>query len=569
MVMPHTGETSGRNIRFTLPCDGQWLTFAQKILTSYSRQVGFSQKLETMVTLSVMEALEELFQKAAALPAPSQVCLDLDGRGEAVVIDITYDRSIAFHPHETADWEVPDDLDGLDEQGMETLWLHLIKKRMDRVCFMTRGKTCTFRMAKYRREQGRETQAWIMAVRPKLRPEVVIHLDDPEKEFPSSVIQQPGMGVLRLGPSETFLVRAMDGQTSFHDLYMAHVEALGLVSPAALVALYEQLENKKMLAGETPEKQGLAAAVKKIINPDLVVPASDRIVTWCHRRLRPLYSKAGAAAFLALGFSGLIPVVMHQDAFLSQIAGLEHSFAQTPWLFVLLYGMVLAGAALHELGHGTMCKHFGGDVHRMGVMFYLASFIFYCDTTASLNFRTKKARLLVSLAGPLVSFALLGIGLWGTSLVFGASVESWAAPVMTAFCLITALGLVMNFNPFIRMDAYYMLSDLTGISNLRKKSFAFIRSRLANLLGRGGIRGDAFPSGHSRTFWIYGIGGIAVTALIMVLPFARLFHFLGQESARGGAMVLALAMLTLVCLRLGHLAFAQIHAMRNREYKIQ
>jgi putative peptide zinc metalloprotease protein len=43
------------------------------------------------------------------------------------------------------------------------------------------------------------------------------------------------------------------------------------------------------------------------------------------------------------------------------------------------------------------------------------------------------------------------------------------------------LGLVMNFNLFIRMDAYHMLMDWTGIPNLRQRSFSYLQRKLLGI----------------------------------------------------------------------------------------
>lgn len=561
-------STGAQHISVTLPCDDAWLGFAQQFIRHYGRQVGFSEKLETMVTLSVMEALENLFQRAAGTGVSQPVSLEMDHKGLAVVIDIGYESAIPLHPHETGDWEVPDDLDDLDEQDMDTLWLHLIKKRMDRVCFMIQGNRRILRMAKYNRDEGREKQAWIMGVTPRLKPDLIVHVDDPEKKFPSAILQAPGKGVLRLGPSETFLVGLMDGQTPFHDLYMAHVDALGLIAPTAMALLYEQLEKMEMLVPEgiLQDRNRFYQAFKRWLNPDWVIPRADETVTWVYKRCHPLFSHAGAGLLIAVGISGLVPLLIWYQDFSSQVAGLEQAFAAHPILFVCLYTLMLFDAACHELGHGTVCKHFGGKVPRIGIMFYLASFMFYCDTTASLNFKRKRDRLLVSLAGPLVSFAILGVGLWAGGLSFGTGL----APVMTAFCLISCFGLVMSFNPFIKMDAYYMLSDITGIANLRKKSFDFLKFKLRKGLGKKEVR-ETQDKKEKREmiFWVYGIGGVMITGFFLIFPLVRLFHFLKNESASGGILALISLLIFMICFRLSHLAIERISGLRNQVIRIQ
>src|SRR5690606_32070695 len=56
-----------------------------------------------------------------------------------------------------------------------------------------------------------------------------------------------------------------------------------------------------------------------------------------------------------------------------------------------------------------------------------------------------------------------------------------------AFILATTswvLSLVINLNPFMRFDGYYILSDLLGVKNLQQRSFALGKWKLRETLFR-------------------------------------------------------------------------------------
>lgn len=557
-------------ISVLLPVDDLWLPFARDTLRRYSRMVGFSEALEQMCEGSVMEAGEELIRAARKAGVSGSFQLSLEHKGGAVVIELDYDGRIPLNPHRTAEYEVPDGSAdaGLDGVDLDTLWLHLIKTRMDRVRFLLRGSRHVLRMIKYGRAEGREQQAWIMAVRPVLRRDVLIHLDDPEAEYPSSVLQVVGKGALRLGPGETFLIRNMDGEATFHDLYMAHVDALGLVSPASLASLYEQLERADMLA--TTEEEGVPwvrRVFRQLTGLNLSIPHADRVVTAVHRVMRPLVGLPGLLLLLAVGASGLIPLLRHLEPLQQVVVGLEGTLLAHPLMLVPVYLLTMVHVILHELGHGVVCKHFGGRVPRMGIMFYLASFVFYCDTTAAWNFPQKRQRLMVSLGGPLVSFAVLGVGLWaaGTYAGTGSLMES----SLVAFCLVTLLGLLMNFNPFIKMDAYYMLLDLSGVTNLRVRSFRFLERATLGWLGLGEDKDLRASPRERRIFWWYGIVGGLVTVVFFAMPLVRLRMVLQTGSATGGRLLVGVLIGVLLLIRLTNLAHAKFKSLRYREYKIQ
>lgn len=556
-------------VTITLPPDGRWLLLANNCLQDFCKAVGFSQKLYEMCVNSAMEACEELVRLAEGLGVTDPFELALESRGETIVIDITYNGRIPLNPQDAGDYELPDADTAFNDLNLDALWLHLIKKRMDRVRFMVRGTRHTLRIIKYRREEGKEKQAWIMAVTPKLRSDLLLYLDAPDAESSSGTLQAKGSGVLRLGPSEIFFIRNMDGQLSFHDLYMAHIDALGLTSPSSLAKLYEKLESMNMLIEheEGGSNSRLKRFAKALVNPDFSIPNADAVVTNAHAILKYFYSYWGAALLVLIGISGLIPLAEHYQRFLVVLAGLEETILASPWILLLVYLLVIVHVFLHELGHGVTCKHYGGYVPRMGIMFYLASFIFYCDTTAAWSFVRKKDRILVSLVGPLVSFSVLGAALWAAGFYAGSN-DQWE-PIWVAFCISCAFGLVMNFNPLIKMDAYYMLLDYTGIKNLRARSFTYLKHYILNLLGidsREDIKGTLK---ERRVFLWYGVLGSLMTLIFVAVPLVRLNMLLDAESVSGGRLFLAVVVSVFLVTRLGNLVYRKIKAVRHRDYRLQ
>lgn len=563
-----TSVAKNKQLTISLPPDGQWMVLAQNALHDYCRIAGFSEKLTEMCANSAMEACEELVRLSAEAGVDEPFDLILDSRGETVVIDIAYSGRIPLNPQKAEDYEIPDEGTGLDDVNLDTLWLHIIKKRMDRVRFMVQGARHVLRIIKYRREEGKERQAWIMAVKPELRGDLLLHLDDKDAEQPGGTLQARGTGAIRLGPSEAFFVRNMDGKRSFHDLYMSHIDVLGLISPGTLVQLYEKLESMNMLVDHSRKRAGspIKRVLGRIVNPDFSIPNADAVVTSVHRKAQFLCSQWGVGLLILTGLSGLVPALMHHGRLLEVVANLEVVVTESPWVLLPFYGLTIIHIALHELGHGVACKHFGGLVPRLGVMFYLASFIFYCDTTAAWSFARKRDRILVSLAGPLMTFAVLGASLWAAGALAGSG-GPWES-ILVAFCLSNLFILAMNFNPFIKMDAYYMLLDYTGIANLRERSFSHLKHRLLNWLGAGSREKIQCTLFERRIFIWYGVLGGVVTMLFFALPLYRLNLLLTAESVTGGRLLLAVVVTALLVFRLGRLAYSKIRNVRYREYSL-
>ncbi len=149
----------------------------------------------------------------------------------------------------------------------------------------------------------------------------------------------------------------------------------------------------------------------------------------------------------------------------------------------VLWGTALVVVFLHEFGHGLACKHFGGDVHEMGVLLLFFQPCFYCNVNDAWTFQSRAARLWVTAAGGVIE-----------TVIGSACVVIWAVTepgslvhelCRVVFTMSLSMTLLFNMNPLIKLDGYYLLADLLGIENLRERSMGhlkwFIRARMLRL----------------------------------------------------------------------------------------
>jgi putative peptide zinc metalloprotease protein len=121
---------------------------------------------------------------------------------------------------------------------------------------------------------------------------------------------------------------------------------------------------------------------------------------------------------------------------------------------------------LHELGHASACKAYGADPGEIGFGFYLLTPVMFANVSDA--WRLKKAeRIAVDIAGMFIELALASV-LASTYLFTQNSVFY----IMSGAVFFNTL---MNLNPLLRYDGYWILSDIMGIPNLREKSIATIR----------------------------------------------------------------------------------------------
>ena len=83
------------------------------------------------------------------------------------------------------------------------------------------------------------------------------------------------------------------------------------------------------------------------------------------------------------------------------------TFADFAEFWVLLFGL----GFIHESAHGLTCKHYGGEVHNMGLMFLYLTPAFFVDVTETWVSATKIQRLATIIAGIWVEMVVCGLAM--------------------------------------------------------------------------------------------------------------------------------------------------------------
>ncbi len=138
------------------------------------------------------------------------------------------------------------------------------------------------------------------------------------------------------------------------------------------------------------------------------------------------------------------------------------------WLLIFVVGFV------HESSHGLACKHTGGEVHRMGFLLIYLEPCFFCDVTEAWIYGSKWQRIMTMAAGLWSELILCGFATilwWG--LPPGGFVHEFAYKII----LIGGLFAVfINLNPLIKLDGYFILTEMLEISELKELSTEFTTS---------------------------------------------------------------------------------------------
>jgi putative peptide zinc metalloprotease protein len=135
--------------------------------------------------------------------------------------------------------------------------------------------------------------------------------------------------------------------------------------------------------------------------------------------------------------------------------------------------------SIHELGHGLTCKHFGGEVHEVGVMMLVFTPYFFVNVSDTWVMPDRHKRILISAAGIFVELVLASLATFLWAIVQPGPLQQILWNIMVIASIST---LIFNANPLMRFDGYYIMTDWIEVPNLCNKSRSFIAYQVKRLI---------------------------------------------------------------------------------------
>jgi len=304
------------------------------------------------------------------------------------------------------------------------------------------------------------------------------------------VVKEPiGLTYARLRNEEYAVLRMLDGRSSLEEIKgrferefaprrIATTELqayLGTLHRGGLVTALGTGQGEELLrrADERRRRRRLARWTNVLsirfrgVDPERFLTALSPLAGW-------IFSPAAALLSLLLCLSAVTLIAVEFDTFRSRLPAF-HEFFQIQhagWLLLALAGTKV----LHELGHGLACKRFGGECHEMGLMLLVFTPCLYCNVTDAWMLPSKWQRAAIAAAGMYVELTLAAVAtlLWW-----------WSEPgTLNYFCLAVMFicsvsTLLLNGNPLMRYDGYFILSHLTETPNLAQQARGVLLAELS------------------------------------------------------------------------------------------
>ena len=317
----------------------------------------------------------------------------------------------------------------------------------------------------------------------KLRPDLIVQPQFYEG-MTHYVIKDPiALKYFRFKVEEYFLLQQFDGKQTLQDVKRAFERKYRpqTITVDDLLRFASQLHEAGIAQIDSPDQaQALVRRRRKnqwkkvwqflanILYIKIPIVDPEKMLTGMYPYFRWLYTTGFIFFSVSMMLAAITLVASQYQTFSARLPDFQSFFT---WRTIVYFWCSLAIIKIiHEFGHGLTAKHFGGEVHEMGMLFLVLTPALYCDVTDSWLLPSKWKRIWISAAGIYVECFLASIATfvwWNTE-----------QGLLNSLCLATMFicsvnTILFNANPLLRYDGYYVMSDWLEIPNLRIKSTQF------------------------------------------------------------------------------------------------
>ncbi|MEW6664093.1 MAG: HlyD family efflux transporter periplasmic adaptor subunit [Thermodesulfobacteriota bacterium] len=371
------------------------------------------------------------------------------------------------------------------------------------------------------------SESWyrVADLKPRLRSHVQIHRHT-YRGRDWYVIQDHASGRFHRFSQEGYhVIGLMDGRRTLAEIWHAACTHLGDDMPTQeeVIQLLSQLHRADLLQTDIPPdiadlhkrftREKRTRLLGQLISPFAIrIPLFDpeRFLSATQFLIRPLCGWTGLLLWCSAVASAIVLAGMHWEELTLNLADRVLAMENLILLW-LAYPVV---KTLHELAHAYAVRHWGGEVHEMGIMLLVFVPVPYVDASSSSAFWEKYKRVMVGAAGIIteVFIASLAMLVWVNA--EPGAVRSLAFNVAVIGSVST---LLFNGNPLLRFDAYYMLSDLVEIPNLGLRANQYLGYLFQRyLLGMEEVHSPASGPGEAPWLGLYAVASFLYRIFIMV-----------------------------------------------------
>jgi putative peptide zinc metalloprotease protein len=325
---------------------------------------------------------------------------------------------------------------------------------------------------------------------PKIDPNLVVRETVEDGKPYVNVLIPETRKYYALQPDQWNLIRLYDGERSFAEVAEIYSAESGYAYSAEEARQFAEEWRDLPFWYQTPQERNIALSEKlaqerrhrvgkqsRFSNLTEITFSAwdpDRYLTKLHDKVKFIFSPWFLLLNLAM-FAWSLALWLGPDSRMGVDTVTYFDFSKkTLGGYAEFWALMFVVAFVHESCHGLACKHTGAEVHRMGFLLIYLSPAFFCDVTEAWVYGNRWQRVATMVAG-----------LWSEMvLCFFATIVWWGTPSGTVthriayeFILLAGIGaVIINLNPLIKLDGYYIFTEMIGIADLKEKSSDFLYS---------------------------------------------------------------------------------------------
>jgi putative peptide zinc metalloprotease protein len=360
---------------------------------------------------------------------------------------------------------------------------------------------------------------------PKFRDDLIISQQEFEK-VTYFVIKDPiTRKFFRIKEFEYFITQNLDGEIPPEQIAERFGKHFNIQLPLdTLHKFIQRLESLGFLESEVSERELARIQYQKKTFPGKLLFIKlkgfdpDRLLNRIIKYTRFVFTPHFLILSLFLVFLAIVITI-------SSWGDLGHSFKGI-FKVATIFGVwivIFLVVVLHEFAHGLTCKYFGGEVHEMGFLLLYFQPCFFCNVSDAYLFKEKSKKLWVTFAG-----AYCQIFVWAVATILWRiiALDTGLSSFLFVVVITSGITVFFNFNPLIKLDGYYLLTDYLEIPNLRKKAFGYISALLKKrFLKQRELKIKATLRAKKVYIW-YGVLSLLYSVLLLSFIFIKVERFL-------------------------------------------
>ncbi|MDP8262242.1 MAG: cyclic nucleotide-binding domain-containing protein [Candidatus Ancaeobacter aquaticus] len=325
---------------------------------------------------------------------------------------------------------------------------------------------------------------------------------------------------LRLSDKDHFIFEQLDGKNTVSEIVYAYFMKYKALAFERVAGLIEELYSSHFL---TAKPVNVFKKLKNYFDRKTLIHWMNGLKEWFFQKTFPInnidniltkmykggvwlfFTRFAKVSYVILSIVGtlmFITNIVPSDQY--HILKSGDSYAVGFFTFLMISIVVIF---IHEGAHAFTVKSYGRSVPKGGFLFYFGAPCFYAETS-DIWMESKTRRIAVSWAGPYAELVIAStlsiiLSLWPASPLSDVLFKA------TIFCY---LGVVLNLDPLLEFDGYFMLMDWLEIPLLRKKAIDFVKKDLFKKV----VHKETFER-EEKIYTVFGIFSIVWTAIAITI----------------------------------------------------